>query len=192
MILKIQTLPRIILIDGGAPIISHNLVNGHVRAVTYGFSGGTGIEFWSDNNATITGNTIQNCIIGVGVGALIDTFNGTITIEGNLITNNKGEGVFLGAPISLLFKDNTITQNFKAFRVSAFSNKSVLENNNIYGNTNSTIGLEASSWPTDMNIPNNWWGTTDTNAISQSIHDSKADSNLGTVTFTPILQTQNP
>jgi hypothetical protein len=42
-----------------------------------------------------------------------------------------------------------------------------------------------------MNVPNNWWGTTDANAISQLIYDSKSDQRLGTVNFTPILEAAN-
>jgi hypothetical protein len=183
---------RVILVDGGAPIISNNQISGDVRTCVYGWEGGSAIEFWSDNNAVVTGNRIQNCITAVVVSSLIDEFNGTCTIEGNLIINNKGEAVYFGAPLNLVFKDNTVTQNWVAFRVSGFSNKSVFENNNIYGNTNRSIGLEQAKWATDMNASGNWWGTTDTNAISQSIHDSKADPKLGTVSFAPILQTQNP
>jgi hypothetical protein len=44
----------------------------------------------------------------------------------------------------------------------------------------------------DINATYNWWGTTDTNAISQTIHDNKNDFNLGKVNFDPILLQNNP
>jgi hypothetical protein len=47
---------------------------------------------------------------------------------------------------------------------------------------------------TEVNINGtyNWWGTTDSNAISQTMHDYKNDFNLGNVTFIPILNSANP
>lgn len=183
---------RIILIDGGAPIISNNQIIGDVHPVVYGIGGGNGIDFWNDSNATITGNTIKNCMNGISISAKIDTFTGTITIEHNLITENGVCGLYFGVPQKVIFQDNTVTKNYWGFRVDGYSNQSVFENNNIYGNTNRTITMEASRWNTDMNIPNNWWGTTDNNAITQSIYDSKSNPQLGTVSFTPILEAPNP
>jgi nitrous oxidase accessory protein NosD len=89
-----------------------------------------------------------------------------------------------------------ITQNYVGLDFGAYSNKSVLTDNNIYGNTNGSITLvtlRESSWQsTDINATYNWWGTTNTTSISQSIHDSKNDSSLGAVIFTPILTAKNP
>jgi nitrous oxidase accessory protein NosD len=181
---------RVMLVDGGAPIIVNNQITGNLHPVTYGYGGESGIMFGSDNNATVTGNTIQKCMDGIAISALIKTFTGTMTIQQNLIMGNIN-GVFFGSPQKVVFENNTVTENWLGFRVTGYSNQSVFANNNIYGNTNRTVGLEASQWPTDMNVPNNWWGTTDTNAISQLIHDSKIDPQLGTVNFAPFLQTQS-
>lgn len=183
--------PLIIGIEGGAPIISNNQITGNVRPVTYGYGGGDGIMLGSDSNAIITGNTIQNCMDGIAVSSLMDSFTGTVTIQRNLLVDNKICGVFFGAPQKVVFGDNTVTGNYLGFRVTGYSDQSVFANNNIYDNTNRTISLETSHWSTGMEVPNNWWGTTDTTAISQSIHDSKIDPQLGTVNFTPILQAEN-
>jgi len=43
-----------------------------------------------------------------------------------------------------------------------------------------------------VTVSNNWWGTTDQQAISNSIYDSKNDFNLGTVNFVPFLAAPNP
>lgn len=179
---------RVMLVDGGAPIITNNQITGNLHPVTYGYGGESGIMFGSDNSATVTGNTIQKCMDGIAISALIKTFTGTMTIQHNLIMGNI-DGVFFGSPQKVVFEDNTVTENWQGFRVTGYSNQSVFANNNIYGNTNRTVGLEAARWPTDMNVPDNWWGTTDANAISQSIHDSKIDPRLGAVNFAPILQT---
>ena len=45
---------------------------------------------------------------------------------------------------------------------------------------------------TNVNATYNWWGTTDTQAINQTIHDNKNDFNLGTVEFVPFLTAPNP
>ncbi len=181
---------RVMLVDGGAPIITNNQITGNLHPVTYGYGGESGIMFGSDNSATVTGNTIQNCMDGIAISYLIDTFTGTMTIQHNLILNNI-DGVYFGSPQKVIFEDNTVTLNWQGFRVTGYSDQSVFTNNNIYGNTNRTIGLEASQWSTDMNVPNNWWGTTDAGAIGQSIHDFRVDSRLDTVNFTPALQTEN-
>jgi hypothetical protein len=62
-------------------------------------------------------------------------------------------------------------------------------NNNIYANTNYNIYLAVSN---NVNATNNWWGTTDTQSINQTIYDSKNDFNLGTVNFIPFLTEPNP
>jgi len=43
----------------------------------------------------------------------------------------------------------------------------------------------------DLNTAYNWWGTTNTTAINQSIRDFKNDFNLGKVNFTPFLTEPN-
>ena len=43
----------------------------------------------------------------------------------------------------------------------------------------------------NVDVSNNWWGTTNTTTISQSIYDFNDDFNLGTVRFQPILTSPN-
>ena len=135
---------RVMLVDGGAPIITNNQITGNLHPVTYGYGGESGIMFRSDNSATVTGNTIQKCMDGIAISALIKTFTGTMTIQHNLIMGNI-DGVFFGSPQKVVFEDNTVTENWQGFRVTGYSNQSVFTSNNIYGNTNRTIGLEAVS-----------------------------------------------
>jgi hypothetical protein len=59
---------------------------------------------------------------------------------------------------------------------------------NNFENTNSSVRLNSAD---NVNAAYNWWGTTDTQAISQKIYDNKNDFNLGTVTFVPFLTEPN-
>ena len=63
-------------------------------------------------------------------------------------------------------------------------------NNNIYTNLlNIKLSEDASS---DIDATYNWWGTTDIQAINQSIRDFKNNTELGTVDFIPFLNAPNP
>jgi hypothetical protein len=180
---------HVIVIDGGAPIITFNTINGVMRSPRNGYEGG--IILQTDNNAIITNNTVQNCTIGIGLSAFLQSFNGTMTIQSNLIIGNTF-GVYLGSPQKVDLEYNTITLNRQGVRVAGFSNQSIFSYNTIYGNTEFALSLEDGWWPTSMYVPNNWWGTTDTSVIGQSIVDSHDDSHLGTVDFRPVLQDENP
>ncbi len=100
------------------------------------------------------------------------------TVEGNFVANNKF-GV-MGYDINR----NTLINN----QVGVASGFSELHYNNIYGNAlnvNYTLA-------TDANATYNWWGTTDTQAIAQSIYDYEEDFMLGRVNFNPVLTALSP
>jgi hypothetical protein len=65
-----------------------------------------------------------------------------------------------------------------------------IANNNIQNNNQNSIYLKETS--NDIEATNNCWGTTDTQAINQTIHDFKNDFNLGKVNFVPFLTEPNP
>ena len=44
----------------------------------------------------------------------------------------------------------------------------------------------------DVNVTNNWWGTTNESAIANSFYDYYTDFNLGKVNFVPYLTEPNP
>jgi hypothetical protein len=85
-----------------------------------------------------------------------------VTVENNTIKNNN-VGIATSAPLSFI-------------------------HNNIEGNIQS-VYLASSN---NLDATSNWWGTTDTQAINQTIQDNKSDANLGTVTFVPFLTKPNP
>jgi len=148
-------------------IISNNTISG----------GETGIISAGARDATISNNVIRDCAVGIdAVGS---------TIEQNVITNN-GRGVLDRSAEIIL--NNTIVNN--TVGVYTQNNKPIVFNN-IHNNSEYNIRLDKLS-KYNVNATYNWWGTTDVQAINQSIHDFKNDFNLGNVTFIPFLTEPNP
>jgi len=160
------------------------------------------------NNATITNNLISNCnsaidndALGAAEGNIIVNnvwgisggdpirnniiannkygIMGSSTIKGNVIINNE-VGIVGGTQIST----NTIAKNTLGIQ-SGFS---TLNYNNIFDNQ-MNVNFTSSN---NANATYNWWGTTDTDKISQSIYDYKNDFTLGKVNFEPFLTSPNP
>jgi hypothetical protein len=154
---------------GGSPVIFGNMIsiNNHLNY---------GIQFiWTDN-IEITNNTISG---GISAG-------GGANIESNLI-NGSTEGITVSGDGSVTIQGNTIAKNNKGITFRSGIAPIITNNNFQYNSYN--IYLSGSD---NINAVNNWWGTTDQQAINQSIHDSKNDFNLGTVTFVPFLTVSNP
>ena len=80
---------------------------------------------------------------------------------------------------------NNITNNDVGVILGQYDTYSPpVEYNNIYDNA--TYNLK-NTGPSDKNVPNNWWGTTDPYEIEAKIYDGYDDTNLGIVYFQPIL-----
>jgi hypothetical protein len=170
---------------GSMPVISNNTILD------------SGISIFLAN-ATVTGNTITGT--QTGIAAYTDYsgygwYNCTSLIENNLIYGNtyglairEQQGSTVGAP---LVRNNTIVNNGYGISISwigiAAPNPTILYNN-IYGNSNYNIRINI---PTNVNATYNWWGTTDTQAIDQSIYDYYDDFTLGKVIYTPFLTAEN-
>jgi parallel beta-helix repeat protein len=153
----------------GSPTISNNIISG----------GGNGIWCYLSENAVITDNTITKC----GSGIFAQGSNGLIS--GNFIANNtNGIAVNYGAKVTI--KENTIKENQVGIQLSSPASP-IINYNNIQNNSYS-VYLGAS---VNLDATNNWWGTTDTQAINQTIYDFKNDFNLGSVTFIPFLSSPN-
>jgi len=137
--------------------------------------------------ATITGNQISGCKIG------IDFSNGWGTIKQNAIVNNN-----LGMSISVstfynlpapgtnvgTVEQNTIAKNSVGLQYSPEQLAVTIQNNNLQDNSNYNFKITDTA---DIFLPNNYWGTTLTDEIKQKIYDYNYDFNLGEVTYTPIL-----
>jgi parallel beta-helix repeat protein len=157
-----------------SPSILDNIITGH---------GGTGISVESTDNALISNNTISGCNTGIYLGGLV-------TIEKNLIINNDNgisiySGVYYGG--SATIRDNTISKNDVGIKYIVDVNCSISYNN--FQNNSYNLYSDISE---DIDAINNWWGTTDTQVIKQSIYDAEDDFNLGTVNFVPFLTEPNP
>ena len=123
-----------------------------------------GVEVGAGAIATITGNTITNCL-GVALvdnstsaGILVSTYFGagtTATITGNTLTGNTG-GIAVGINPS---DTSTVVAHY----------------NSINGNT--VYGIQTTAPPVDASA--NWWGSTAPSTVAGSIS--------GTVDFTPLL-----
>ena len=184
----------LISIYGGSPIISDNNItgilepnasylNGFVYMPVYGI-----ILEGNNTNAYISDNTIAN-----HETAGINVVSGTATIQRNLINNNQ-YGISILQNANLIIQNNTIANNSRGISDTSPSATSTIIYNNIYKNSfNIYLGssLTNNANPNNVNATYNWWGTTDTQGINQTVYDFKDDFTLGTVTFVPFLTAPN-
>jgi hypothetical protein len=177
-----NTLTLAIRVDGGNPHISNNTFLGQ------------GIDLgYHSRNSTISNNIISGC--SSGIVARLD-HNSSSIIQGNLIINNE-KGLLLGYwftdPGHPIVQNNTITNNEIGISLGSLGDQfsPIIRFNNIFDNTNYNIIVE-DEFPVNTNATHNWWGTTDTETINQTIYDFKNDFTLGTVTFVPFLTEANP
>jgi uncharacterized protein YxeA len=173
---------------GGSPTISNSSINGQIGLLYAGSA---------RSNSSIS----DNVILGGGAGIEISSM-GTPTIERNVIMSNNGMGIYLLAHAgdrSPIIRNNTIAQNSFGIKVRYGGSSSLAPiialNNfqdnteyNIYCDPDSDSGFDAYT----LNAAYNWWGTTDTETINQTIYDYYDDFNLGKVAFVPFLTEANP
>lgn len=186
----------------GTPIISNNLIKG---GITVGSTLGSaiitdnnitdgGISFGSTNppNITISRNIISGCSTGINAQCWGGSSNIIQQIDNNLIFNNN-QGIVLSDWESGLgpnIEHNTIANNTVGICIAyPWGNNSprlnmIIQYNNLFGNSKYAFQNQQ---PTTVNAINNWWGTTDTQTISQAIYDYYDDFNVGQVTYYPFL-----
>lgn len=166
-----------ISISSGSPMISNNAIHGTHNGGSWGIS--------SFGNSYIFGNVISGCDYG------IESAN-SATITGNMLYNNTNEHGTDGYAIKVSGSGNSLIENntvinspYGVYIYNAPDDPlSVnITNNNIYGN-GYNIYCSSSS---NINATNNWWGTTNSQAIKQTIYDFTNDFNSGNVTFVPFL-----
>ncbi len=125
------------------------------------------------DSATIVGNVIFN---SYDTGIVSES--NQVTISNNYIADNRHYGIVGGG----IIQKNTIANHQIGIK-DPFSSIT-LSYNNILNSSQNSIYLSGTY---DIDATNNWWGTTDTQAINQTIYDFKRDFNLGTVNFVPFL-----
>ena len=169
-----------IAITGGSAVISNNNITG------IGNVGSVGIDFEGGNGVLISDNVISG-FKKYGINAA-----GNSTIERNLIFGNN-YGIMIGKGVSLMpmyygdycdivIRNNTIKDNY--YGIYGPTSATTIVYNNIQNNSDYNIGIR---YDKNITVANNWWGTTDTQTINQTMFDFKKDYNLGTITFTPFL-----
>jgi hypothetical protein len=209
-------------LDAGSPLVSKNTISGgssyfwigrsfdrdydtlviycsaHVSGNT--IDGDTIISCYESISPVIDGNTMLGLIgdgeyVGGSTTFDVDLSNNKIaggiafdvanlTVNHNLIVNTD-TGVQIG---NGELTDNTIAYCTTGVQVNSGCSPTV-HGNNIVNCSQHSLQLTGSG---NVYATNNWWGTTDMQAINQSIYDFKYDFNLGTVNFVPFLTKQNP
>lgn len=130
---------------------------------------GSGIK--GSANAVIEGNVVENCK-EMGISGTSQS----VKIKNNYVGNNQ-----IGINVAGDIENNVITNNVFGLKITGLS---TITNNNIVGNSQKSLFLSTAS---NIDAANNYWGTTDAQAIEQSIWDNKNDFNAGEVTFQPFL-----
>jgi hypothetical protein len=155
-----------------------------------------------DSGIDCSGNAsvLDNTIIGGNTGG-ISISSGSPLIQGNLITNNlgtdssqNGGGIYVGSTAAApIIENNALTDNVIGIAIGFQEGTGIVEpniiNNNIYNNQQYNFELNGIGY--NVSAINNWWGTTDTQAINRTIYDFKDNSNLGNVSFVPFLDSPN-
>jgi hypothetical protein len=145
-----------------------------------------GIDCSSYNGKVeIFNNTILEC---EGWGIRIVAVENSETYD-NYISNNIYGGIYVRGDgfCNIIMENNTITENPAGISFYLFEAPNYLyfRNNNIMDNSpyNAINNFEP-----DIIATNNWWGTTDTDLINQSIYDYWDDFNRGEIIYMPFLK----
>ena len=177
--------------DGNATIIGNT-----IRGSIFGFSINGLTEI---SNNTVIGNgqyansfgiscsnahVYDNVIYGFDKAGIV--LYGNATVERNLMMNNE-RGLQVSSGGNSLIRYNTMTNN--SVGIETNNSPVTIIYNNIQNNLQNNIFLLGG---VNIDVINNWWGTTDTETIAKSIHDFRADFNLANVTFVPFLNEPNP
>jgi hypothetical protein len=190
-------------LENGSFLISNNTFIGDATA-----DSGFGLTIGYRANAVISDNSFT----GYSEACINTVTSSFALIQRNYIQNKLTfDGYpFFGIEISgssPTIENNTITNCNIGIDVyshgsdySAIEAKPTIINNDIYNNQVFNLYLGYPERGGDHTIDyvignieaaNNWWGTTDAQAINQTMRDSKVQSNLGTVNFTPFLTAPN-
>jgi hypothetical protein len=172
-----------------APIISNNTITStNEQGIEDGW-GHTGGMTGTGSSAYIYNNYFYGCDIA------IETIGGNLTIAQNLIncntTNSIGIMVNACGSMSFPIQNNTFTGNAGIYfspdsypYLTTVNFKSGISGNNFENTANA---IRTNQYPLNIvvNATNNWWGTSDTQAINQSVNQTCV------VNFIPFLTAPN-
>ncbi len=180
--------------DGAAPLIANNILrlnnlalasNGNPKIINNKIYDGdvviSGSSYFFENEIVGGGLHVSdssvvsyNNIINSPSSGIWISINGNPTINYNNIVNSGSDGIVFwhrGDPI------NPGDDPLEIFPT--------VNNNNIFNNKRFAVSLYETSM--DIDVSNNWWGTTATSVIDALIYDHKNDYNLGQVIYEPFL-----
>ncbi len=139
------------------------IINGSSPRISYcNIWGGGGIEVGYNSQPQIRNNNIYYNSVGIHYWV---KSSGAQVVNNYIVYNRYG--------ILLTDFDAKMTK---------------IENNNIYGNLDYDLSLEATK---DLKAPNNFWGSRDGSKVSKKIFDSFDRSQLGEVKFLPLRPKEN-
>lgn len=113
------------------------------------------------------------------IGVRFTRMEGPVLINHNIIAGNR-LGVFLvpsGQNIQDFFEPDRSGKPWNTGRLT-------ITDNDIYNNSSYNLSLgEKQSW--NLDIANNWWGTTDASTIEKKIFDQNREPSLGRALYKP-------
>jgi hypothetical protein len=149
---------------------------------------------------TISENSIINC--NKGISAAPNYASGgriSLAIKGNLIKGNN-YGINLDSDVDAVIQNNLIDSNkFGVLYGKTIEHNTIVNNDigvasfgtityNNFENNNYSVSIGHEAWTSSsINVNNNWWGTTDEQAIGLTLYDNKYNFELGTIQFKPYL-----
>ena len=164
-----------VIINSGQSQINGNVILGLVSATDPAIifnntltNGDINVSGKSKDTCIISNNLLENGGLGI---------TGKATVENNYVTGS----ISVSGLGEVVIQNNTVNDGI----VGTITANSSIIYNNIGG------GVYLTSY-NDINASFNWWGSANTQAINNTIHDFKNDFNLGIVSFIPFLTLPNP
>jgi hypothetical protein len=184
-----NTIKGAVTVSGGSPVISNNTITSILVGNLESQASGTE----SSETAIVSDNVVSGGVFsGTRVTLTGYSLGCNLIFERNFVDGGNCDAglefyMYNNVICTASIMNNTLINNEIGIHFVTGYPESI-SNNNIYENT-LNVRLEESN-PVDC--ANNWWGTTDQQAINQSIYDYKNDFDLGTVNFIPFLTESNP
>ena len=183
---------RLIDLRGNGVVTGNTIIYNNTGSA---ISGGIGGHETVISNNTLTGFDFTGTGISGGdqvYGNVVTGFSTGIHasyshVKNNLVVNNT-YGIKT-TDLNWIY-NNTVANNTVGIFLDESEGTVYLKFNNLMNNTEYNVKATSSCFAVNATL--NWWGTTDTQAINQTIFDFKNDFTVCTVNFIPFLTEPNP